>query len=85
MAYVAQMSLVLLICSGIFWGLASAAIAVSSNLNNPLKHLVTGACLQAIGFIIVALLCIAAKRKTKRAHTALQNQYSIQSPQVEEW
>lgn len=85
LAYIAQLSVLLLVCAGIFWGLTCASMAVGSNLRNPLKHLVTGALLQVVGFIVVGLLCLIAQRKASKSQKARQVQASYQSAQVDEW
>ena len=85
LAYLAHVSLVLLFCAGIFWGLTCAAIAVGSNLKNPMKHLVTGALLQLFGFIIVGVICLAAQRKAAKSKTVYENQVPYQNTQVDEW
>jgi hypothetical protein len=60
-------------------------MAVGSNLKNPLKHLVTGAILQIIGFIVVGVICLAARRKSSEAQLSNENQTPYPSTQVDEW
>jgi choline-glycine betaine transporter len=76
---------VLLFCAGIFWSVTCAAMAVGSNLKNPLKHLLTGAVLQVVGFIIVGVICLAAQRKAGKFQTVYENEPAYQSNQVDEW
>jgi hypothetical protein len=50
-----------------------------------MKHLVTGALLQLVGFIIVGIICLAAQRKAAKSKTVYENQVPYQNTQVDEW
>jgi hypothetical protein len=63
--YFGQVAFFALICSAIFWGIASGSLAINARSKNPLVHLVLGAMLHFIWFIVVAILAIVAVAKKK--------------------
>jgi hypothetical protein len=87
LAYLAQVSVALVLCSGIFWGITCGSIAVSANLPKPTRHLVIGIFLQLLGFIIVGVIALLSQRKIVALRKELDQQKALSSPivSVDEW
>jgi hypothetical protein len=54
-----------LICSSIFWGIASGALAINAKSKRPLLHIALGALLHFVWFFVVGILAISALAKRK--------------------
>ena len=65
--YFGQVAFFALICSAIFWAIASGSLAINAKSKNPLIHLVLGAMLHFIWFLVVVILAIVAAAKKKQA------------------
>lgn len=59
-------TLIALICSSIFWAIASGSLAINAKSSKPLLHVALGALLHFVWFFVVGILAIVAlaKRKT---------------------
>jgi hypothetical protein len=63
--YFILLGMIALVCSSIFWGLASGALAINAQSKRPLLHLLLGALLQFVWFFVVGVLAIVAIVKGK--------------------
>lgn len=73
------MTITFVVCSGIFWGIICASVAVGFNLRAPLKHLVTGMTLQILGFIIVGIMALVLVRESQ----AIRKRQSLTNANLE--
>jgi hypothetical protein len=75
--FFALVATIALLCSALFWGLASGALAINARSKRPMLHLFLGALLHFIWFFVVGILAIIAlaKGKTRTVEVASnQNQ-----------
>jgi hypothetical protein len=84
-AYFAQVAVMFIACSAIFWGLSCASLAVRFNLRHPMVHLGTGTFFHVLGFVVVGGLCLAASRKNLKAQRTLNILESSQIGEASEW
>ena len=81
-----QLIFLAFICSAIFWGLASGSVAINAKSKQPLIHLVLGALLHFIWFIVVMVLYFISlgKRGKSQVQPIVQPQPSVLTG-FEEW
>jgi hypothetical protein len=63
--FFALVATIALLCSALFWGLASGALAINARSKRPMLHLFLGALLHFIWFFVVGILAIIALAKGK--------------------
>jgi hypothetical protein len=82
-------ALIALICSSVFWGLASGSLAIKAKSKRPLLHFALGAVLQFVWFFVVAILALVALAKGKGQSSGVTQLPSDQIADVnkgfEEW
>jgi hypothetical protein len=70
----------------VFWGIASGSLAINAKSKNPLIHLVLGAMLHFIWFIVVGILAIITiSRSKKTADTPTSNVVATPSDGFADW
>jgi hypothetical protein len=80
-----QVSALFIMCAGIFWALACASLALNGSFDKPLRHLLTGAVFHIFGFIFVATIWLARRRKLTK-NPGSEDTFDLNSPsQVQEW
>jgi len=65
-----QLIFLALICSSIFWAIASGSLAINAKTKQPLIHLALGALFHFIWFGVVGILYFVNLAKRKNAKTA---------------
>lgn len=82
-----QLVFLALICSSIFWAVASGSLAINARAKQPLTHLVLGALLHFLWFTVVGIMYFVnlAKRKNSQPGVVVQNTSDTPSTGFEEW
>jgi hypothetical protein len=84
--YFGQLAFIALICSAIFWAIASGSLAINAKSKNPLIHLVLGAMLHFIWFFVVGILAIvSAVRSGKKEKLAEAPAVTSTNSGFEDW
>jgi hypothetical protein len=84
--YLGQVVFLAFICSAVFWGLASGSLAINAKSKNPLLHLVLGAMLHFVWFLVVGILALIALAKPKQKSEATKSEVgAIDREGVEDW
>jgi hypothetical protein len=71
--FFALVATIALLCSALFWGLASGALAINARSKRPMLHLFLGALLHFIWFFVVGILAIIALAKGKTQTVEVAN------------
>jgi branched-subunit amino acid transport protein len=83
-----QLLFLALICSSIFWAIASGSLAINARTKQPLTHLVLGALFHFIWFGVVGILYfvnLAKRKNTKTAEIANVPTQEMAKSGFDEW